>query len=243
MLNATKTVKDIAIEVPGATRLFEKLGIDYCCGGGKTLSDACAASGLTLEEVTTSLARISASPLAGEDASRFQRMSLTELINHILETHHVFTRDELNRIEALLAKVCAVHGQNHPELGRLAQLFRDLKNDLEPHMFKEEMVLFPYVIALDRAAQAGEPAPPPPFGTVRNPIRMMMLEHDTAGDLLRELRRVASDYAVPPGVCISYETLYGALQGLERDLHQHIHLENNLLFPRAVELELSRERE
>ena len=164
-------------------------------------------------------------------------MSQAELVTHIVEKHHAFTRDELERLEALLAKVCGVHGHNHPELFLIQDQFGKLRRDLEPHMLKEESVLFPYIIRMEDAATRNQPLPAPPFGTVRNPVRVMMAEHDAAGYILRRMREASSDYTVPADGCISYKTLYSALTELEVDLHQHIHLENNILFPRAIEEE------
>ena len=143
----------------------------------------------------------------------------------------------MERLEALLAKVCGVHGQSHPELFHIQTQFGKLRADLEPHMLKEEHVLFPYITLLEQTKVQNAPAPSAPFGTVRNPVRMMMSEHDAAGDILRAIRQASSDFTVPPDACISYQTLYRALKELEADLHQHIHLENNILFPQAVEIE------
>ena len=168
----------------------------------------------------------------------WQASSQAELIAHIVEKHHAFTREELERLEALLAKVCGVHGQNHPELFHIQDQFGKLRGELEPHMLKEESVLFPYIIRMEEAAVANQALPPPPFGTVRNPVRVMMAEHDAAGYILGRMREASSDYTVPADGCISYKTLYSALAELEVDLHQHIHLENNILFPRAVEQEM-----
>lgn len=240
MLESTKTVKEYALEMPGATRIFEKLGIDYCCGGGKSLAEACARAGVAVDEVLGSL----------EQTERFDEMlasegwqteSLAELITHIVEKHHTFTRQELARLEGLIVKVCGVHGQNHPELSRIQNQFQELSRELEPHMLKEERVLFPFIIQMEEAVRNNRTLTAPPFGTVRNPVRVMMAEHDAAGDILREMRALSSDYTVPEDACISYQTLYGALAVLEADLHQHIHLENNILFPRAAEMEASAE--
>jgi regulator of cell morphogenesis and NO signaling len=151
--------------------------------------------------------------------------------------HHAFTREELVRLEALLAKVSGVHGQNHPELFQIQDQFGKLRGELEPHMLKEESVLFPYIVRMEEATLANKTLPPPPFRTVQNPVRVMMAEHDAAGYILGRIREATSDYAVPPDGCISYKTLYSALTALEVDLHQHIHLENNILFPRAVAME------
>jgi len=232
----TKTVRDLVVEVPGATRVFEKAGIDYCCGGQRSLADACASAGVTVEEMMNSLELVKSSPAPAED-SKFLNATLAELIEHIVAKHHVFTKTELQRLRALVDKVHSVHGENHPELTQIRSLFQNLSSELEPHMLKEEMVLFPYIVRLEAASQHQQSVSPPPFVTVANPVRMMMLEHEAAGDLLERIRKLTNDYTVPPDACISYKTLYEALAELEKDLHQHIHLENNILFPRAVGME------
>lgn len=233
-LNTEKTVREYAVEAPGATRVFEKLKIDYCCGGHRPLSDACAAAGVGVGEVE-SLLEAAGSPAALPAA--VQSGTMSELMDYILEKHHTFTREEMERITALADKVATKHGGNHPELLKVRDLFAQLCEDLRPHMFKEEMVLFPYIKQLEQATAAGRPAPYAPFGTVANPVRMMMLEHDTAGESLRELRAASCDYTAPADGCISYRALYSALEEFEADLHQHIHLENNVLFPRAAGIE------
>src|SRR6185369_8655744 len=171
------------------------------------------------------------------NALNFQNASLPELITHILETHHVFTKSEMDRLQLLADKVLAAHGGNHPELIHLDELLTRLCTDLMPHMFKEEQILFPYIVTMTEAAKHNRRLPLVPFGTVNNPIRMMLREHDTAGQILRELRALTSDYKAPADACISYQTLFQALENFEKDLHQHIHLENNILFPKALELE------
>ena len=236
MFESTRTVREYALEIPAATRVFEKLGIDYCCGGGTSLADACAKAGVTVDEVLHSLKTNEGSEetFAGGE---WQTASHAELIEHIVEKHHTFTRDELVRLEALFAKVCGVHGQNHPELLHIQNQFQALRRDLEPHMLREERVLFPYIISMEETIDEKQPLPAPPFGTVRNPVRVMMAEHDAAGEILRTMRQLSSDYTTPPDGCISFQTLYSALIAFEADLHQHIHLENNILFPRAAERE------
>jgi len=233
-LNTTKTVRELALEVPNATRVFERLKIDYCCGGGRNIVEACRAAGVRPDELSRLLDEAGA---AGDDARDFAAGPLSDIIRHILDTHHVYTREESARIQALLDKVCGKHGGNHPELREVRALFLRLDADLRPHMLKEEQILFPYILRLE-AARAGGGAPPfAPFGTVNNPVRMMMFEHDTAGELLREIRAAARDFRPPDDACMSFRALYRALEDFEEDLHRHIHLENNLLFPRAVELE------
>ncbi len=238
-LTATKTVGEIAAETPSATREFEKLGIDYCCGGSRTLGEACAAANIPIDEALARLEKSLASTQPGASQD-WQNQLLADLITHIIGTHHVFVREESPRIEALAAKVVGVHGKNHPELLQVQATFSALSEELRVHLMKEEQVLFPYIVRLEESALAGEPAPPAMFGTVVNPIRMMMQEHDGAGDALRSLRSITNDYTVPEDACISYRTLYQALKGFESDLHQHIHLENNILFPRAVAMKAKR---
>jgi regulator of cell morphogenesis and NO signaling len=239
MLSLNKTVRDVALEMPEATRVFEKLKIDYCCGGDKPLGEACATAGVEVADLERMLGEAGKTQAQGNGSLDFQRSTLSELIDHILGKHHVYTKEEMARLGALIEKVLAAHGENHPELKGISGFFQQLCADLKPHMFKEEQVLFPYIIEMERCAVQSRPAPFAPFGTVNNPIRMMMMEHDTAGDLLRELRALSSNYTVPPDGCISYQTLYQALEAFEQDLHQHIHLENNVLFPRAIGLEAS----
>lgn len=235
-LMATKTVREVALEIPGATRVFEQLGIDYCCGGQRSLADACSSAGISTADVEKTLSTVSTSQAQWEEPN-FNTATLNELMTHIVNKHHTFTRQELTRLNLLIAKVLAAHRDNHPELARVELLFGELSADLEPHMMKEEQVLFPYIASLEEAVQQGRPIPLPPFGTVANPVRMMMMEHDRAGEIFKEIRAISSNYTVPADGCFSYQTLYGALAELEKDLHQHIHLENNILFPRAVEIE------
>jgi regulator of cell morphogenesis and NO signaling len=229
----SKTVGELAVEIPNATREFEKLGIDYCCGGSRTLGEACAEAKISVDEALDRLQKsTTAAPRStGQD---WQNQLLADLIGHITSTHHVFVREECPRIEALVAKVVSVHGKNHPELLQVQELFSALAEELRVHLMKEEQVLFPYVSRMEESVLSSEPVPPAMFGTVVNPVRMMIQEHDGAGDVLRSLRTVTKDYTLPEDACISYRTLYQALQGFEADLHQHIHLENNILFPRAV---------
>jgi regulator of cell morphogenesis and NO signaling len=231
-----KTVADLAVEIPGATRVLENLGIDYCCGGKRSLVDACAAVGISVEDVAKSLETANG-PHAQFEEPNFLTATLAELVDHIVEKHHVFTKTEMARLNALLDKVHSVHGQNHPELEKIRLVFRTLSAELDPHMMKEERVLFPFIVGMEAAVFTSRPIQVPPFGTVANPVRMMMMEHEGAGELVKQMREASADYTVPADACISYQTLYQALDAFEKDLHQHIHLENNVLFPRAIEIE------
>ena len=238
-VDLNKTVRDLAVENPAATRVFEKFGIDYCCGGGKSLREACAGANVAPDKLLDLL------QTAGQGKSTngnkdWKSEPLSDLIDHIVETHHAYTREELDRLDPLLAKVCSVHGQRHPELLRIQQLFGGLSQELTMHMMKEEQVLFPYVRRMEEAVLERRTIIPAMFGTVRNPVQMMIHEHDSAGQALHEMREVSAGYTAPKDGCVSFQTLYRALDEFERDLHQHIHLENNILFPRAVEMEQNR---
>lgn len=231
------TVRELAVKIPGATRIFEQFKIDYCCGGNRTLAEASAAVGVSTDEVQLLLDRASIQTAGSDEPVDPNAISLAGLIDHIVVEHHLFTRGELDRLDVLAETVLHAHGENHPELKRIRGLVTELGADLRPHMQKEEQLLFPYIVALENAATDGTIPAPPRFGTVRNPVRMMAMEHETAGMLLQCLRNASHDFTPPADACYSYLTLYRGLADLEKDLHQHIHLENNVLFPRAVELE------
>ncbi|HEY5884249.1 MAG TPA: iron-sulfur cluster repair di-iron protein [Pyrinomonadaceae bacterium] len=235
-LSSNMTVREVAIAVPHSTRVFEKLKIDYCCGGNQQLGEACAKAGVTFEEVVGLLSQDRPAEKETQPGDS-QSLPLAELAQRIVDKHHVFTRSELERLTALFDKVCSVHGQNHPELLQIQSHFQTLRAELEPHMMKEERILFPYIENLEAAVAGNRPAPFAPFGTVGNPIAAMMREHDAAGEILQAMRELGADFVAPEDACFSYHTLYNALNELEADLHQHIHLENNILFPRSLEME------
>jgi regulator of cell morphogenesis and NO signaling len=241
-LSATRTVRELAIEIPNATRTFEKLGIDYCCGGGKSLNDACLHAHLPINDVLCALEEGGSFTAATEVSQPdFTNGALGSLIEHIVTTHHVYVKQEIPRIQQLLHKVVSVHGKNHPELGKIQQTFQPMAGELISHMMKEEHILFPHIIALENAVSSGRPKPRPVFGTVSNPVHMMQLEHDSAGAALKSISELTGNYTPPEEACFSYKTLFTALKEFESDLHQHVHLENNILFPRAIAMESEKE--
>jgi regulator of cell morphogenesis and NO signaling len=240
-IDTTKTVREMALNIPGATRVFEKLGIDYCCGANKAFEQACREANLHIQKVIDSLEsaaiedqRRNTEALHGED---WQNAPLGDLLEHIQNVHHNYVKAEIARVRPLFDKVCNVHGVKHPELAALRTDFHALSQELMTHMMKEEMVLFPYIERMEESVLAGESILPAPFGTVNNPVAAMVHEHDSAGNLLRHMRQLSNGYAPPEGACTSFKTLYWGLAEFERDLHQHVHLENNILFPRAIEME------
>lgn len=236
-VSTARTVRELALEIPEATRIFEKIGIDYCCGGGKSLEEACSAANLPVDEVLDSLELAEQEARSKQKDRNWQTEPLADLVDHISHTHHKYTREEIARLGPLSDKVVSVHGKNHPELQHVRAAFRGLAQELTMHMMKEEAVLFPYIVRMEESVIQREPILPPPFGSVQNPVSMMMHEHDSAGDALRTMRQASAGYTPPGDACISYQTLYKALADFEKDLHQHIHLENNILFPRAIEME------
>ena len=243
-IDVTKTVLEMALCNPGATRVFEKLGIDYCCGGNKSFEVACREADVQVEQVLASLKSAAASSERRRESSGgqgraedWQRAPLTDLITHIKDTHHNYVKEETKRLGPLFEKVCSVHGSRHPELLELHGEFKSLTQELLMHMMKEELVLFPYIERMEEAVIAGEPVLPAPFGSVNKPVTAMVHEHDAAGTWLRRMRELSGGYTPPQGACTSFMTLYSALSEFERDLHRHIHLENNILFPRAIEME------
>jgi|SRR5688500_11087113 len=235
---STKTIREIALEAPATTRVFEEFKIDYCCGGRKLLADACLEAGLDPGLVARKVELAMMHGSNGE-VGRPDKESTSHLIDYIIGKHHIFTVQEIERLTPLMEKVCGRHGDQHPELFKLQTIFLALADSLIPHMRKEEAVLFPYIQTLESSVSGNTAAALPHFGTVQNPIRMMMADHEEDGERLRLMREIADDYTLPEGACPSFTALYAGLQDLERDLHRHIHLENNVLFPAAVELERS----
>lgn len=215
--------------------VLDRHHLDFCCGGGRTLAESCTAAGIDCGQVLAELNAAASSPFSpAPPAIDWTERPLPELIDHIVDRHHVYTRAAIVRLAPLMEKVLARHGDRHPELARVSAAFIDLAADMGPHMGREEKVLFPYIRAL---ASIGDRLGPPPFGTVRNPVRMMMMEHDRAAELLAEIQSASQDLATPADACGSYAALYAGLAELRLDLLVHVSLENNVLFPRAIAVE------
>jgi len=234
MTVATKTVRDIALENPATIRVFEAFGIDYCCGGKKPLTEACTAKNLSVDEVVEALE--STGP-AEREIENWSAQPLGVLAAHIVNTHHAYVRRELPRLTELAEKVVRRHGDTKPELPAIQLKLNELGEELLQHCAKEELVLFPYITKFERAIADGTPKPHGCFGSVTNPIAMMTQEHDSAGALVARMRELSSDFNPPVGACPTFHAFYRGLHEFEQDLHQHIHLENNILFPRAIDME------
>lgn len=227
------SVGTLVAERPSRARLFEKHGIDYCCGGKMSLAQAAAKASVDLSVLLEELRlHDQESP---PDEVNWLEVPLPELCRNIVDTHHAYLRTELPRLETLTKKIAHVHGDHHPELNKVADLFLALKEELENHMEKEERILFPLIEELSVATTR------PQFhcGSVGNPIRVMEYEHDNAAYALERLRELTHNYSTPEDGCPTYRATMDALAHFEKDMHHHIHKENNALFPRAVELEAS----
>jgi regulator of cell morphogenesis and NO signaling len=231
-----RTVAEIAANSLAAVRVFEKFGIDYCCGGKRPLAEVCRSKGQDLEEVQRELDQALAGAPVGE--RDWSSATARELVTHIVATHHEYLRRELPAIQTRLDKVFRVYNEKFgPTLIGLPEVYGALRAELEMHIRKEEIILFPAVVAYEEAIKAGQPLPRTPFGSVANPIHMMEAEHESAGVALAEIRKITNEFSVPEYGCVTYRALMSSLDELERDLHMHIHLENNILFPRAQRIE------
>ena len=234
-LDHESKMKDIALSNPAARQVLEDAGLDYCCGGGQSLHDACLHADVPAEEILKRLRENSKD--VSPDEANWTSAPLSDLTRHIRERHHRYVREAIARVQTLLDKVVTKHGENHPEITDIQKLFTEVGREMIMHMQKEEQILFPYIDALEKAASTHGSMEPPFFQTVRNPIHTMMKEHESAGELAKQIRKASAEYTLPADACTSYKALYQDLQAFEADLHQHVHLENNILFPRAVEME------
>ena len=227
VIDPQTTLGELITSHPDLARELERRSFDYCCGGARTLAEVSAELGLDAATVAAELAAVATAPPAP-----WADLDAAALADHVESTHHAYLHEEMPRIAALAAKVRSVHGDNHAELAQVEATFTAFRSELDPHMAKEERVLFPLI----RQLAAGE-APPMPGGSIQVPISALIVEHDQAGELLERLRELTSGYAVPADGCASYAALYAALAEMEHDTHTHVHKENNRLFPMVVELE------
>ncbi|MBL8174546.1 MAG: iron-sulfur cluster repair di-iron protein, partial [Bryobacterales bacterium] len=231
MSNTPTTVAQIAANSLSAVRVFEKWGIDYCCGGKRPLADICLDKGLDDAAIEAELNSTAPDPSGQTD---WNQAPLADLIEHLLSTHHEYLRRELPVLAARLEKVYRVYNQRYgPTLTGLPEVFAALREELETHLQKEEQVLFPALIVGEAARKTGTQPPPTCFGTVANPIRMMEAEHASASQGLERIREITAGFHIPDYACVTYRALMYGLEELESDLQLHMHLENNILFPRA----------
>lgn len=215
--------------------VFQKYGIDFCCKGGISIDEVCESKKINTGQLLAELAEVSGQP--GNEATDFKSWPPDLLADYIEKKHHRYITDTTPSLKQFLDKLCKVHGSNHPELFEINKEFTASSDELASHMKKEETVLFPYVRQMADSGNKKEQAAGPSFGTVRNPIQMMMQEHDTEGERFRKISELSSNYTPPDDACTTYKVAYSMLKEFENDLHLHIHLENNILFPKAIEME------
>lgn len=231
----TSTVGDIVAVDFRAAAVFEELGIDFCCGGRQSLGEACRAANVQPRSVIAALIALDRAHRAdGDDLTGW---GVDDLIDVIVTRHHAYVRSALPTIAHYLEKLDQVHGSRHPELAQMARQFEQMGAELEQHMMKEEQVLFPHLRRLARLAFEGAAIPASPFGTVQNPIRMMEREHVEVANNLRAIKELSGGFVAPADGCATYAVCMAELARFERELHQHVHLENNVLFPKAGDLE------
>ncbi len=226
-------VGTLVAEQPLRAVVFDRYGIDFCCGGKQTLEDACVKASIDPQAVLVDLEESDANAVVDTNTKTWLDATLTELADHIQQTHHAFLKVELPRLQELADKVARVHGIKEPRLVQVAAIFSAMRQEIEQHTTKEEMVLFPFIRKLDRGVEL----PKAPFGTVANPVRCMESEHNDAGEALMQLRELTDQYTPPGHACTSWRALLGGLAHLDEDLRIHIHKENSILFPKAIEAE------
>jgi regulator of cell morphogenesis and NO signaling len=235
MTIATQTVREIAQTQPTSIRVFEKFGIEYCCGGRKPLAEACAAKDIDVDTVIAALE--AAARNKNEGAEDWTKESLVNLTNHIVATHHAYCKGELPRLSGLAAKVANVHGGTNPELGMIRTKLAELADELTDHLAEEEVVVFPMIVKLEGTKTNAGAEGAESQTSIGNPVSLLIEEHDNAGVLLAEIRSLSRNFTAPEYACTTYHAFFDGLRDFEHDLHRHVHLENNILFPRAIELE------
>jgi len=231
IISSQQTIGEMVVEKPNRSKFFEVLGFDYCCGGKKTLEEACIGKGLDPQFIMEQLSSFDQQQKDQTGLTDWSSVSLNEIIEHILTVHHVYTKQALERLDKLVTKVARVHGSNHHELLLVQEIYTRMQNELLVHMEKEEKILFPYVQQLE----VSERLPQFHCGSINNPIQVMLREHEDTGKQLEVIRELTHDYTAPADACNTYRAMLDGLAELEADLHQHIHKENNLLFPKVLQ--------
>ena len=230
-----ETIGELVAKDYRKAEVFKKYGIDFCCGGKKSVQTACAEKGVNAVALEQELNALTETPVAR--SQNFAAWDLSFLADFIVNNHHAYVREAIPALTEYTTKIARVHGKNHPELIAIAEHFTNVANELNAHLPKEERVLFPFIQQLNEAAKTNSTVPRSGFGSIQNPINMLEMEHEAAGSSMEAIRELSQNYTVPADGCTTYRLAFAKLQEFEADLHQHIHLENNILFPKALELE------
>ncbi|MFD2517739.1 iron-sulfur cluster repair di-iron protein [Salinimicrobium flavum] len=230
----TKTVAEMVTENIKTAHIFKKHGIDFCCGGGISLQKACDKYNANFDQLVTDLEEVDKTD---SRATNYNSWELDFLTDHVINVHHSYVEENIPLLLQYADRVAEVHGHHYTELLEIKELVKEVAGELSAHMKKEELILFPFIKKMVKAKKEGSGLPDAHFGTVDNPIKMMEVEHEEAGEAFRKIAGLSSNYNPPQGACNTYRAFYAKLDEFEQDLHQHIHLENNILFPKSLQLE------
>ncbi|MCB9361076.1 MAG: iron-sulfur cluster repair di-iron protein [Flavobacteriales bacterium] len=230
----SKTVAEIVTENIRTADVFKKNGIDFCCGGNVNVQDVCKKKGVDYSKVKEDILSIGKAPTGAQD---FNTWDIDFLADYVVNTHHKYVKEANQLIIQYSERVAKVHGHHYTETIEINKLFHEIAAELNQHMEKEENILFPFIKEIGKAKKDGLPLTPPPFGTIQNPINMMEAEHTEAGDILSQIKELSNDFTPPEGACNTFRALYSKLEEYQNDLFQHIHLENNIMFPKAIQFE------
>ncbi|HOY49242.1 MAG TPA: iron-sulfur cluster repair di-iron protein [Chryseolinea sp.] len=234
-INQSQIIGELVAQDYRTASVFKKYGIDFCCQGNRTIQDACEKKSVDSKVVLSDLEK--ATQAQSESATDYKSWPIDLLADYIEKKHHRYVEAKTLEIKPYLDKICKVHGERHPELLEIQKQFNASAGELAAHMKKEEFILFPFVRKMAKAKHEGLNVDAPHFGTVQNPVQLMMSEHSTEGDRFRNIEGLSNNYTPPSDGCSTYRVTYALLKEFEQDLHLHIHLENNILFPKAIELE------
>lgn len=230
-----QTVGDIVADDFRTAGVFKKYGLDFCCGGGRKLTEACEKKGINIDEIVKELDDLNGS---GNDMQNYKNWSPEFLVDYIINNHHHYVRTKLPEIKAYAKKVAKVHGNSYPELNEMLEIFFTLKDEMLSHLQKEETILFPYIKKLRKAQTNGEPITPElQLSTAAQAVAMMEDEHEEAGELMFSLEKLSNGFTPPEDACTTFRVYFQNLEAFQNDLHKHVHLENNILFPKALMLE------
>ncbi len=233
-ITENKTVAEIVTENIKTAHIFKKYGIDFCCGGSITIEEACSKKGVDYTLLEKELVTVD---MVVDQEHDYNKWDLHFLIDHIINVHHKYVEESIPLLLQYANKVAKVHGHHYVEVVEINSLFHEVAQELSAHMNKEELILFPYIKQLVKAEKEGSTLSRPHFGTVNNPIQMMEYEHENVGDIFKSIAKLSNDYSPPDEACNTFRALYAKLEEFEQDLHKHIHLENNILHPKAIALE------
>jgi len=235
-INEDITIGEIVAKDNRTASVFESLGIDFCCQGNRTIDEVCETRNIDSRDLIEDIQKVLQESKITQ-VNDYNIWTLDKLALHIEEKHHKYVEKQIPVIKQYLDKICTVHGKQHTELFIVQELFNASAGELSMHMKKEELVLFPFIYKMVKFKKENKPYEIPGFGTVQNPIQMMMDEHDNEDERFRQINKITQNYRIPDDACESYRACFAYLQEFDEDLHLHIHLENNILFPKAIELE------